>query len=63
MILDEAQDLDSIRLGIVQGLARHIELIAAADEFQCLDNALRPNPTYDWLVAVGESQQVAGPRL
>lgn len=61
MILDEAQDLDSIRLGIVQGLARHIELIAAADEFQCLDNALRPNPTYDWLVAVGESQHLVVP--
>lgn len=61
MLLDEAQDLDSIRLGIVQGLARHIELIAAADEFQCLDTALRPNPSYKWLGEVGHPQHLVVP--
>ena len=49
MILDEAQDLDTVRLGIVQALSRHIEVIAAADEFQCLEPTLRPNPTSTWL--------------
>lgn len=49
MILDEAQDLDAVRLGIIQALSAHIELIAAADEFQCLDATLRPNPACAWL--------------
>jgi hypothetical protein len=49
LILDEAQDLDGSRLGIIQGLSASINVIAAADEFQCLDDKLRPNIAFEWL--------------
>lgn len=62
MILDEAQDLDAVRLSIVQALARHIEIIAAADEFQCLDTTLRPNPACNWLEGVCEPEHLTVPR-
>ena len=62
MILDEAQDLDAVRLSIVQVLSRHIELIAAADEFQCLEAALRPNPACRWLEGVCTPEHLVVPR-
>lgn len=62
MILDEAQDLDPVRLSIVQALSRHIEMIAAADEFQCLDETLRPNPACGWLGNVSEPEHLTVPR-
>lgn len=48
-ILDEAQDLTVSRLRIIQALSSHIKLFVAADEFQCLDEALRPNPACTWI--------------
>ncbi|MAF02081.1 ATP-dependent helicase [Herbaspirillum sp.] len=50
-ILDEAQDLNEVRLAIVIALAAHMDVIAAADEFQCLDEKLRPNLAFKWLEA------------
>lgn len=60
MILDEAQDLDMVRLGIIQALAKHLEVIAAADEFQCLDSTLRPNRAYNWLEGSCEPEHLTG---
>lgn len=62
VILDEAQDLDAIRLSIVQALSRHIVVIAAADEFQCLEPSLRPNPACTWLEEVSEAEHLSVPR-
>lgn len=62
MILDEAQDLDVVRLSIVQALSRHIEIIAAADEFQCLEATLRPNPACTWLEGACTPEHLVVPR-
>ncbi len=62
MILDEAQDLDAVRLSIVQALSRHIEIIAAADEFQCLEPTLRPNPACTWLKGACVPENLVVPR-
>jgi hypothetical protein len=51
VLVDEAQDLKPQRLRMVRALADPIALLVAADEFQCLDPALRPNPCVDWLHA------------
>src|ERR1700686_986918 len=45
MLVDEAQDLKPQRLRMVSGLANAIRTFIAADEFQCLDASLRPNPS------------------
>ena len=62
VILDEAQDLSHARLYIIQNLARHVKLLVAADEFQCLNEELRPNPTVQWLDAVCEGNELTEPR-
>ena len=51
VLVDEAQDLTRERLSIVKSLAKNSILLVAADEFQCLQNALRPNPFSEWSVA------------
>lgn len=62
IVVDEAQDLDAVRLNIVQELSRHIEVIAAADEFQCLEPTLQPNPACKWLEGVCSPEHLAIPR-
>lgn len=47
-LVDEAQDLTVPRLAIVQALAQEATVLAAADEFQCLQEELRPNPFATW---------------
>jgi len=49
IVVDEAQDLSPERLRIVRGLAPESNLLIAADEFQCLDDRLLPNPAVQWL--------------
>ncbi|MCF8839725.1 ATP-dependent helicase [Xanthomonas campestris pv. campestris] len=49
LIIDEAQDLSANRLDIVRHLSKELTTLIAADEFQCLDPALRPNPAWEWL--------------
>jgi hypothetical protein len=51
VLVDEAQDLKPQRLRMIRALADSNALLMAADEFQCLDPALRPNPCFDWLHA------------
>ena len=53
VVLDEAQDLTPVRLRIICALASRVEVLAAADEFQCLDEKLRPNPACGWLSDAG----------
>lgn len=60
-ILDEAQDLNEVRLAIVVALAAHMDVIAAADEFQCLDVNLRDNGAFKWLEANSNMVTLAEP--
>lgn len=62
VVVDEAQDLTPNRLRIVQAMAPHVDLLIAADEFQCLIEELRPNPACDWLTAVGHDALLQQPR-
>ncbi len=49
VLVDEAQDLKPERLRMVAALSDTVEMLVAADEFQCLDANLRPNPFVRWL--------------
>lgn len=49
VLVDEAQDLRPERLRMIRALAARSAVLAAADEFQCLDPGLRPNPSVEWL--------------
>ncbi len=49
ILLDEAQDLSVGRLAIFETLEPHVRLFVAADEFQCLDESLNPNPACNWI--------------
>lgn len=49
VLVDEGQDLRPERLRMLAALAGAVHLLIAADEFQCLDQALRPNPLVEWL--------------
>ncbi|WP_460159550.1 ATP-binding domain-containing protein [Pseudomonas sp. S3_H09] len=62
VVVDEAQDLTPNRLRIVQSMATHVDLLIAADEFQCLIEELRPNPACEWLTAVGQDALLQQPR-
>lgn len=62
IILDEAQDLNPARLGILSALAPHVALFAAADEFQCLDETLRPSPACAWLAQAERLTDLTLPR-
>lgn len=51
VLVDEAQDLKPQRLRVIRALAQSTTMLIAADEFQCLDAALRPNPLIEWIRA------------
>lgn len=52
VLVDEAQDLKPQRLRMLSALAQSASTLIAADEFQCLDAALRPNPLIGWMRGV-----------
>jgi hypothetical protein len=56
VLVDEAQDLRPERLRMIRALSARSFVLVAADEFQCLDPALRPNPTVAWLRGAGEPE-------
>jgi hypothetical protein len=56
VVIDEAQDLQVERLRIARALAERATLLLAADEFQCLDQTLRPNPLVVWLRNTSEPE-------
>jgi hypothetical protein len=49
VLVDEAQDLKLQRLRMICAMAQSANMLIAADEFQCLDAGLRPNPLVAWL--------------
>ena len=51
VVVDEAQDLTPQRLRILRALEPMVDMLVAADEFQCLSPQLRPNPAMQWLEA------------
>lgn len=62
LLVDEAQDMTANRLRMVEGLASRLEIYAAADEFQCLNEQLRPNPACAWLAQVCPVEKLTQPR-
>ena len=62
LLVDEAQDMTINRLRIVEGLANRLEVFAAADEFQCLKEELRPNPACLWLAKMCPIEELTQPR-
>jgi UvrD-like helicase C-terminal domain/AAA domain len=62
LLVDEAQDMTASRLRIVESLASRLEVFAAADEFQCLKEELRPNPACAWLAQVCRVKDLTQPR-
>lgn len=62
VVLDEAQDLHPARLRVMRALEPHVQLLAAADEFQCLIAALRPNPACDWIARFEDVTNLTAPR-
>lgn len=53
VLVDEAQDVDLRRLSILQGLAQHCHVVAAADAFQCLKEGQDTQPVITWLESAG----------
>lgn len=49
MLVDEGQDLHPQRLRMLTALSNATDLLVAADEFQCLDATLNPNPFVGWI--------------
>jgi hypothetical protein len=56
LLVDEGQDLKPQRLRILVALSGSTRTLIAADEFQCLDQALRPNPLVSWLQHAAEPE-------
>ena len=61
IVVDEVQDLDKHRLGILQGLATSCHLLAAGDAFQCLTDQHDTAPLIDWLENAGETHHLTRP--
>lgn len=62
LVLDEAQDLTPVRLRVIQALSCQLEVFAAADEYQCLNENLRPNPACKWLTRMAEVESLDEPK-
>ena len=58
ILVDEGQDLRPQRLRMLAALSNVTELLVAADEFQCLDQALRPNPLVGWLDEICDVEEL-----
>eukprot|EP00873_Tetraselmis_striata_P030014 jgi/Tetstr1/450278/TSEL_037314.t1 len=56
VLVDEGQDLRPQRLRMLVALSSATRVLIAADEFQCLDQALRPNPLVAWLQNAAEPE-------
>lgn len=55
VVLDEGQDLHPERLRMFAAMADSALTLIAADEFQCLDRHLRPNPLVSWLAEAAQA--------
>ncbi len=56
VLVDEGQDLRPQRLRMLVALSAATRSLIAADEFQCLDQALRPNPLVAWIQGATEPE-------
>lgn len=61
IVVDEAQELSPPRLRLIRALELHAEMFVAADEFQCLDEALDTSPFQEWF-ASGKITYLREPR-
>jgi AAA domain len=59
VLVDEGQDLRPERLRMLVALSAAARTLIAADEFQCLDQTLRPNPLVTWLREGWEPETLA----
>lgn len=62
LLVDEAQDLSSNRLRMIEAMSNRLEVFIAADEFQCLSETLRPNPACVWIGQVCVAEELRRPR-
>jgi superfamily I DNA/RNA helicase len=62
VLVDEAQDLDKHRLGILQGLSQASRVAVAADAFQCLTDGRDTTSLIDWLENAGQTHRLTQPR-
>lgn len=62
ILVDEGQDLRPQRLRMLVALSAVTHSLIAADEFQCLDQALRPNPLVTWLQGAAEPETLVNVR-
>lgn len=60
VLIDEAQDLDIYRLPILRGLASSCSIVAAADEFQCLNDGMDASPVIAWLESHDSTTRLDG---
>jgi hypothetical protein len=60
VLVDEGQDLRPQRLRMLVALSVATPVLIAADEFQCLDQSLRPNPLVTWLGNAAEHETLVG---
>ena len=56
VLVDEGQDLHPQRLRMLTSMPDVTDLLVAADEFQCLDPTLKPNPVISWMQATTQPQ-------
>ena len=56
VLVDEGQDLRPQRLRMLVALSTATRTLIAADEFQCLDQTLRPNPLVAWMQGATEPE-------
>lgn len=62
VLVDEAQDLTPHRLRMIQGISQVSDLFIASDEFQCLNQSLRPNPLVAWITQACQPEILTVPR-
>lgn len=62
VVVDEAQDLDHHRWGILQRLSESCSVVAAADAFQCLTDGRDTAPLIDWLEGAGQTHRLTQSR-
>jgi hypothetical protein len=62
VLVDEAQDLDEHRMGILKGLSPSCQIVAAADAFQCLHDGRDIEPLISWLEGAGQTHRLIQPR-
>ena len=61
VLVDEAQDLDEPRFGILRALSQSSQVVAAADQFQCLHDGRDTATMIEWLENAGQTHRLTQP--